>query len=323
MQTRILGNSRLKVSLMGLGCWGMSHAYGRADDRDSLRTLNLCLDRGINFWDTADVYGEGHNERLLARVLASRRQEVVLGTKFGFRGDEHGQVRVDGRPAHVRAACEGSLKRLGIDTIDLYYLHRLDPDVPVEETVGAMAELVAQGKVRCIGLSEVSAGTIRRAHRVHPITAVQSEYSLWHRGVEAEILPLCRELDISLVAFSPLGRGFLTGTIGNPDDLAPEVYRRAMPRFEARALERNQAAAALVKKIAGTLGATPAQVALAWLLQQSVLPIPGMKQEGYIDENLGALDLTLPKEAVEALGQVASLVSGSRHNPHNLQFIDS
>lgn len=325
MKQRILGNNHLTVSALGLGCWGMSHAYGRADETEALATLEGCLDLGINFLDTADVYGDGHNEALIAKVLKNRRREAVVGTKFGFTGDEHGNVRVNGRPEYVRAACEASLKRLGIDEIDLYYFHRLDPEVPIEETVGAMADLVRQGKVRYIGLSEVSAQTLARAHRVHPVTALQSEYSLWHREVESEILPTCRELGVSLVPFSPLGRGFLTGTINDAQALEPEDYRRGIPRFNAQSMAKNQSLIQSLETLARDLKATLSQLALAWLLSQepNLVPIPGMKRRKYIRQNLGALDLVLPPEALERLAPLAAKVQGQRHNAYNLQFVDT
>ena len=325
MKQRILGNNHLNVSALGLGCWGMSHAYGRADETEALATLEGCLDLGINFLDTANVYGDGHNEALIAKVLKNRRREAVVGTKFGFTGDEHGNVRVNGRPEYVRAACEASLKRLGIDEIDLYYFHRLDPEVPIEETVGAMADLVRQGKVRYIGLSEVSAQTLARAHRIHPVTALQSEYSLWHREVESEILPTCRELGVSLVPFSPLGRGFLTGTLNDAQALESGDYRRGIPRFNAQSMTENQALIQSLETLARDLKATLSQLALAWLLSQepNLVPIPGMKRRKYIRQNLGALDLTLPPEALELLAPLAAKVQGQRHNTYNLQFVDT
>lgn len=325
MEHRVLGRSLLEVSALGLGCWGMSHAYGRADENESLATLNCCLDQGINFLDTADVYGDGHNERLIARVLKHRRKEVVLATKFGFAGDEHGNVRVIGNPEYVRKACDNSLKRLGVGEIDLYYFHRLDPDVPIEETVGAMAALVDQGKIRYIGLSEVSSATLRKAHSVHPVTALQSEYSLWHRDVETDILPACQELGVSLVPFSPLGRGFLTGTLTGPDDLSSSDYRRNLPRFNPETMERNQAMIFQLRHLAGQLGATPSQLSLAWLLAQDkgIVPIPGMKHRKYVCENLGALNLEISDTIMHKLGRLGRDVSGLRHNAHNLRYMET
>lgn len=324
MQNRILGNDHLSVSAIGLGCWGMSHAYGPADEAESLATLNRCLDLGINFLDTADVYGDGHNEKLISRVLKHRRKETVIATKFGFIGDEHGNPAICGRPEHVRNACDSSLQRLGIDEIDLYYYHRLDPEVPVEETMGAMKDLVRQGKIRFIGLSEMSADTIRRAHTVHPVTALQSEYSLWHRDLEEHILPVCRKLSISLVPFSPLGRGFLTGTVSDRDTLSKTDYRRQMPRFKPEAMKKNQAVIKALKPMAKSIGATPSQVALAWLLarDETIVPIPGMKKRTYIEENLAAVNLKLPEEMIQGLNRLDINICGDRHNPLNLGFID-
>ncbi|WDP88884.1 MAG: aldo/keto reductase [Desulfobacter sp.] len=324
MKYRVLGKGHLQVSAMGLGCWGMSHAYGRADEGESIATVNRCLDLGINFLDTGDVYGDGHNERLIGRVLRSRRKEAVVATKFGFVGDEKGNVAVCGRPGYVVRACEASLRRLGIDEIDLYYMHRLDPDVPVEETVGAMADLVRQGKVRFLGLSEVSAGILRRACAVHPVTAIQSEYSLWHRAVEKEILPACRELKVSLVAFSPLGRGALTGNVADTSRLENTDYRRQIPRFAPGNMAENLAAMEGVWQAAREMGITPAQLSLAWLLSRGgeVVPIPGMKRRGYIDENLAAVGMPLPGNLIEALDALDGQIQGGRHNEYNLRFVD-
>jgi aryl-alcohol dehydrogenase-like predicted oxidoreductase len=325
MQPRRLGKNHLAVSAIGLGCWGMSHAYGLADEKESLATMETALDLGINFFDTADVYGHGHNESLIARVLKNRRKEVVIATKFGFVGDENEAVSVCGRPNYVIAACEKSLKRLSVDVIDLYYMHRLDPDVPVEETIGAMADLVAEGKIRTIGLSEVSITTLRRAHAVHPITALQSEYSLWHRDVEQTILPACRELEVSLVPYCPLGRGYLTGTVNTVDDLAEADYRRAIPRFEDEAMDLNQPLLDRLKHLSQASGHAPAQLAIAWLLAKdpSVVPIPGMKRRRYLKENVAAAAIRLSPEMIEALDALGEHVAGGRHNTHNLQFVDS
>ncbi len=325
MHTRILGDNHLEVSSIGLGCWGMSNAYGKADESESLATINHCLDLGLNFLDTADVYGDGHNEMLIAKVLKHRREEIVVGTKFGFAGDEHGNVMVNGRPAYVQTSCEKSLQRLGIDEIDLYYFHRLDPDVPIEETVGAMADLVKQGKIRYIGLSEVSASTIKRAYAVHPITALQSEYSLWHREVEKTILPVCKELNVSLVPFSPLGRGFLTGTILDSDDFEDDDYRRQIPRFDSKAMEKNHSLIEKLQQLAEKNGVLPSQLSLAWLLSRddSIVPIPGMKQRKYVVENLAAVALSLPDEIIDELDNLKKDVYGDRHNKYNLQFIDN
>jgi len=325
MQTRILGDQHLKVSSLGIGCWGMSHAYGKADETESLATLHQCLDEGITFFDTADVYGDGHNETLIRKVLKTRRKEVVLATKFGFTGDEHGNVRINGRPDYVRRACENSLQRLGIDEIDLYYFHRLDPDVPIEETIGTMSDLAAEGKIRFLGLSEVSETTIRKAHTIHTITALQSEYSLWYRDVEKTILPLCKELHISLVPFSPLGRGFLTGTILDPSQLKNGDYRQQIPRFEADALQKNLHFIKRIQDLAEKSGFTASQLALAWLLAKdtSIVPIPGMKRRKYIHDNLAAVDLMLQDDLIHELDHMEINISGNRHNSYNLNYIDS
>lgn len=324
MQRRWLGNHCLEVSAVGLGCWGMSHAYGPADDKESLATLESALKMGINFFDTADVYGDGHNEELIANVLRKRRKDIVIATKFGFVGDEHGNVSVCGRPDYVITACEKSLQRLGIDTIDLYYLHRRDPSVPIEETVGAMADLVVSGKVRFLGLSEVSAETLLRAHRVHPVAALQSEYSLWHRDVEKTILPVCRELAVSLIPYCPLGRGYLTGTVKSVADLAKGDYRRGIPRFKSEAMARNQQLVDQLKQLSRQSGYTPAQLSLSWLLAKSpsIVPIPGMKRRRYLKENAMAGDIQLSQALMDELDNLSRKVSGKRHNAQNLLFVD-
>jgi len=324
MDTRRLGNNHLEVSAIGLGCWGMSHAYGPADEKESLATMEMALDLGINFFDTADVYGSGHNETLVARVLKNRRQNALIATKFGFVGDEHGTVRVCGRPEYVTAACDKSLQRLGVDVIDLYYLHRRDPQVPIEETVGAMADLVTEGKIRTIGLSEVSTATLRRAHAVHPVTALQSEYSLWYRDVEQTILPACQELGVSLVPFCPLGRGYLTGNFCTVDDFKEGDYRRAIPRFAAEAMHRNRGLLSRLNHLSRTSGHTPAQLAIAWLLAKdpSIVPIPGMKRRRHLTENVTAAAIRLSPETIEALDVLGDQVAGERHNAYNLQFVD-
>jgi len=324
MQRRWLGNHLLEVSAIGLGCWGMSHAYGPADEKESLATLSSALDMGINFFDTADVYGDGHNECLIAKVLRHRRKDVVIATKFGFVGDEHGTVSVCGRPDYVITACEKSLQRLGIETIDLYYLHRKDPDVPIEETVGAMADLVVSGKVRYIGMSEVSAETLVRAHRIHPVAALQSEYSLWHRDVERTLLPRCRELNVSLIPYCPLGRGYLTGTVKSVADLAEEDYRRGIPRFESEAMARNQQWVQRLIRLSRKSGHTPAQLSLAWLLAKSpsIVPIPGMKRRQYLKENAAAAGIQLSQALMDELDDLGRQVSGERHNARNLLFVD-
>ncbi|MBM9606428.1 aldo/keto reductase [Desulfopila inferna] len=310
---------------LGLGCWGMSDAYGPADEKESMATIEAALAAGLRHFDTADVYGDGHNETLLSKALAGRRQDVFLATKFGFVGDEHGQVRVDGRPQRVKTACESSLRRLGTEVIDLYYLHRRDERVPIEETVGAMADLVRQGKVRYLGLSEVSAETLRRASTIHPIAAVQSEYSLFTRDPEKTVLPACRELGTALVAFSPLGRGLLSGKVKSRQELADGDYRRNMPRFADDNLEENLALVKALENMALEKNATAAQVALAWLLNQGpdILPIPGMKRLKHLQENLGALNIKLSTDDLSRLSTLSEAVQGQRHNPQNLKFIDS
>jgi aryl-alcohol dehydrogenase-like predicted oxidoreductase len=302
----------------------MSDAYGPADERQSIATIEAALAAGIRHFDTADVYGNGHNEILLARALGGRRQEVFLATKFGFVGDEHGQVRVDGRPERVKIACQASLRRLGTEVIDLFYLHRRDERVPIEETVGAMADLVGEGKVRYLGLSEVSAETLRRASAVHPIAALQSEYSLFTRTPESTVLPVCRELGTALVAFSPLGRGLLTGKVKSRVQLTEGDYRREMPRFAEENLKKNLGLVKVMETMALARNGTVAQVALAWLLVQGedILPIPGMKRLTHLQENLGALNIQLKPDEIAQLSAISKAVQGQRHTPHNLKFIE-
>lgn len=317
-------SEELTTPSLGFGCWGMSDAYGPADDQQSLATIEAALTAGIRHFDTADVYGNGHNESLLGRAIASRRQEVFVATKFGFVGDEHGQVSIDGRPERVKMACEGSLRRLGAEVIDLYYLHRRDERVPIEETVGAMAELVREGKVRYLGLSEVSAATLRRASIVHPIAALQSEYSLFTRTPEKTVLPACRELGTMLVAFSPLGRGLLTGKVKSREQLSEGDYRREMPRFAEGNLQKNLALVEALEAMAAARSASAAQVALAWLLAQGkdILPIPGMKRQAHLQDNLGALQVQLTPDELAQLFTISAAVHGQRHNSHNLKFIE-
>lgn len=295
----------LEVSALGLGLMGMSFAYGSTDRAESLATINRALDAGVRLLDTAEMYGNGHNEELLAEVLADRRDDVVVATKFGIKTDPETSMPVgnDGSPANVRRAIEGSLSRLGIDTIDLYYLHRVDPEVPIEETVGAMADLVTAGKVRALGLSEASAETLRRASAVHPIAALQSEWSVFSRDIEAEVVSTARELGIALVPYSPLGRGLLTGAVSAYENLADDDFRRTLPRWQAENLEANLALVQRIREIAAELGATASQVALAWLLAQGddVVPIPGTKRRTYLEENLGAVRIDLPADTVAEL----------------------
>lgn len=305
----------------------MSQSYGVRDDDESVKTIHRALDLGVTFFDTANVYGGGDNERLIAQALRHRRQDVTLATKCGLRPDERGiPVRVDGRPEHIVEACDASLERLGTDVIDLYYLHRVDPAVPVEDSVGAMANLVAAGKVRFIGLSEVSAATIRRAQGVHPLTAVQSEYSLWFREPEASVLPACREFGIAFIPFSPLGRGFLSGAIVDSDVLPPNDMRRTVPRFQGDNLRRNLALVQKLGEMAAPLAITSAQLALAWLLAQGrdIIPIPGTKRRKYLDENVAATALHLDAESAGALSSIfaADVVVGARYPEAMMRLVD-
>jgi aryl-alcohol dehydrogenase-like predicted oxidoreductase len=315
--SRTLGQG-LEVSAQGLGCMGMSQVYGPADETESLATIDRALELGVTFLDTADVYGLGHNEQLVGRAIAGRRDEVVLATKFGIvrRSDDKTFRGINGRPEYVRSACDASLDRLGVDNIDLYYQHRADPNVPIEDTVGAMAELVAAGKVRHLGLSEAAADTIRRAHAVHPISALQSEWSLWSRDVEDEAVPSARELGVGLVPYSPLGRGLLTGQIRTADNLSRGDFRRGTPRFEGENFNRNLEVVERLQTIATEKGVTPGQLALAWVQAQGddVAPIPGTKRRSYLEENVAALDVEITVDDVAELEAVVSTsaVSGAR-----------
>jgi aryl-alcohol dehydrogenase-like predicted oxidoreductase len=306
VKRRALGSQGLEVSAQGLGCMGMSEFYGDRDEDEAIATIHRALELGVTFLDTADMYGPFTNERLVGQAIAGHRDEILLATKFGNqRGEDGAWLGINGRPEYVHQACDASLARLGVETIDLYYQHRVDAKVPIEETVGAMAELVASRKVRYLGLSEASAATIRRAHAVHPISALQSEYSLWTRDLEAEILPTVRELGIGLVAYSPLGRGFLTGRFRSPDDLPENDRRRNMPRFQGENFERNLALAARVRELADEKGVTPAQLALAWVHAQGedVIPIPGTKRRRYLEENVAALDVELSADDLRRLDE--------------------
>jgi len=305
MQRRRLGTNGPEVSAIGLGCMGMSNVYGAADENESIATIHRAIELGIDFIDTADMYGFGHNEALIARAIGDRRDKVFLATKFGNVRDPAGGFRIDGRPAYVREACEASLRRLGIDTIDLYYQHRVDADVPIEETVGAMAALVAEGKVRHLGLSEAGVETIRRAHATHSITALQSEYSLWTRGVEDEILPTVRELGIGFVPYSPLGRGFLAGAVRADSDMSEEDGRRRHPRFQAGNLAANEAILGPIETLAAAKGCTPAQIALAWVLAagDDLVPIPGTKRVRYLEQNAAAVEIALSAEETARLAE--------------------
>ena len=314
MRTRRLGRAGLEVSALGLGCMGMSEFYGPRDDAQSVAVIQRALELGVTLLDTADMYGPFVNEQLVGRAIAGRRDEVVLATKFGNARGEHGErLGVRGDAEYVRACCEASLRRLGVEHIDLYYQHRVDVEVPIEETWGALAELVAAGKVRHLGISEASAESIRRANAVHPITALQSEWSLWSRDLEDEIIPTARELGIGLVPYSPLGRGFLTGEIRSIDDLAPDDFRRHSPRFTGANFARNLALVTRVQELAGERGCTPGQLALAWLLHQGddVAPIPGTKRTAYLEENVGALDVTLTDEDLRQIEQAAPIGSAA------------
>ena len=318
MKARELGRSGLAVSAMGLGCMGMSEFYGELDDKESVATIHRALELGVNFLDTADVYGPRTNEELVGRAIRDRRDKVVLATKFGIVRTEDPSVRgVNGRPEYVRSSCEGSLRRLGVETIDLYYQHRVDPNTPIEETVGAMARLVQEGKVRYLGLSEAAPETLRRAHSVHPIAALQSEYSLWSRDPEDEILPTCRELGIGFVAYSPLGRGFLTGQIKRFDDLAEDDYRRHSPRFQGENFQKNLDLVRKIEEMAAEKGCTPAQLALAWVLAQGedIVPIPGTKRRKYLEENVAALEAGLTQAELRRIDEVAprGAAAGSRY----------
>ena len=318
MKQRKLGNQGLTVSAVGLGCMGMSEFYGPRDEREAIATIHRALDLGVSFLDTADMYGCGENERLVGQAIRRRRDEVVLATKFANVRDGQGNfLGVNGRPEYVRQCCDASLQRLGVERIDLYYQHRVDPDVPIEETVGAMGDLVLSGKVRFLGLSEAAPATLRRAMKVHPISALQTEYSLWCREVEADILATCRELGIGFVPYSPLGRGFLTGKIKQIDDLAADDWRRHGPRFQGDNLGQNLAIVRSLEALAQTKKCTPAQLALAWVLAQGddVAPIPGTKRRSYLEENVAALEVELSAGDLDALNQAAPVGStaGARY----------
>jgi aryl-alcohol dehydrogenase-like predicted oxidoreductase len=323
---RALGTQGLRVSALGLGCMGMSEFYGEADEAESAATIHRAIELGCTFLDTADMYGPFKNEELVGRAVRGRRDRVTLATKFGFVRSTDPNVRgVNGRPEYVRQAAEGSLRRLGVDEIDLYYQHRVDPEVPIEETVGAMSRLVEEGKVRYLGLSEAGAETIRRAHATHPISALQSEYSLWSRDIEDEIIPAVRELGIGLVAYSPLGRGFLTGRFRSPDDFAPDDFRRTSPRFQGENFQKNLDLVEHVEELAAAKGCTASQLALAWVLAQGgdIVPIPGTKRRKYLEENLAAVDVHLTADDLARIEEIApqGVAAGTRYSEAGMRLV--
>lgn len=328
IEQRKLGSQGLVASSLGLGCMGMSEFYGEADEAESIRIIHRCLDLGINFLDTADVYGPKLNEELVGRAVRGMRNRFIIATKFGIVRDSSrpNDRGVNGRPEYVRSSCEGSLRRLSIDHIDLYYVHRIDPDVPIEETVGAMGDLVKEGKIRFIGLSEASPATIRRAHAAAPVTALQTEYSLWTRDPETEHIGLCRELGISIVPYSPLGRGYLSGKIQSTDDLAPDDWRRSNPRFQTENLEKNRVLLDAIARVAQSLGCTTAQLALAWVVAQGndMFPIPGTKKMKYLEENAAAAGLLLPASALQELERAAphGIAAGDRYTEAGMKSVN-
>jgi aryl-alcohol dehydrogenase-like predicted oxidoreductase len=327
IERRRLGAGAAEVSAIGLGCMGMSEFYGEGDEAESIATIHHAIERGVDFLDTADMYGVGRNEELIGRAIADRRDKVFLATKFGnVRGADGSFGGVCGTPDYVRSACEASLKRLGVETIDLYYQHRVDPNVPIEETVGAMARLVEEGKVRFLGLSEARPETVRRAHAVHPIAALQTEYSLWSRDAEAELLPTVRELGIAYVAYSPLGRGFLTGQFQSPADFPEDDTRRRHPRFQGENFEKNIALVREIEAMAAEKGCSAAQLALAWVLAQGedIVPIPGTKRRRWLDQNIGALDVTLSRADIERIDAILppGAAAGDRYHAAGMQTIN-
>ena len=329
MTTRTLGPDKVPVSAIGLGCMGMSDFYGPRDDAQSIATMHRAVDLGVTFFDTADMYGPHTNERLVGQALKPYRDRVLIATKFGIVRDlvDASKRTINGTPEYVRSSCDGSLQRLGVDHIDLYYQHRVSPETPIEETVGAMADLVKAGKVRYLGLSEASAATLRRAHAVHPIAALQSEYSLWSRDIEGEIIETCRELGVTIVPYSPLGRGFLTGAIRRFEDLAPDDFRRRAPRFQGANFSKNLALVDAVAEMAQIKGCTPAQLALAWVLAQGpdMVPIPGTRSVPRLEENLAAVDVTLDEADLSRLEAIVppEVVSGQRYPEDGMKFVNA
>ena len=321
MLKRKLGSSNLEVSILGLGCMGMSEWYGPTNDEESIATIHAALDLGINFFDTADVYGNGHNETLVGKALKERRNDAVIATKFGFLPHEAG---ISGKPEYAKRACDASLKRLGIDTIDLYYLHRVDPQVPIEDSVGAMADLVRQGKVKYLGLSEASAETLKRACKIHPIAALQTEYSIWVRDVEEKILPACVEFNIALVPYSPLGRGFLTGKVTDTKIFDAHDFRKNIPRFQEENFQVNLNVVKELEKIAEEKNCKASQLALAWLFEQgeNIFPIPGTKRKKYLVENAESVNIKLTKQELDAISVLAKQIKGERKTESGMKLVD-